>query len=951
MKMKEVRKAVSLLLAAALLLTMVDGRGGVQAAKKSKKAKARVSSVKIMNAGKKLRLQKGKKFSLKTSVKVKPNKSKFKKLKFTSSNRKVVLVSSRGVLKGLRVGTARVTAESKSNPKKKASLSVSVTKDVLVTDIRLNKTKITVDEFSEDEIQLSVRKILPANAKNKEVEWSSSNDDIAEVDEDGVVTPGGVGTATITATAADRGGAYATCRVTVKENGDGGDETEATQQPARVTQEPTGKPAEETQEPTKKPVEETQEPTKKPVEETQEPTKKPAEETQEPTKKPAGETQEPTRKPAAPTETPTVPTETHNSPTKNPAEVTETPAYVTQSPTKTSAAPTETSAAPTETSVAPTTTPAAPTVTPARIKKVSLTNDNVFFKTGLEDKEGNRDQDIAATEHADGSITYDTSALQSGGGMSFYANDDQSPLDMSKYSRIIVTVSSPQENTDMSISLQSDRIGESSQPQVFAGSIKYGCMNEANKRYQFVIDLTQASYDPGNDGLDAYGVYVKYNGYKKPSEDATDEEKRALRKTITIHSIELVRKIRNEAEVAALKRMITEQKALGATVGEDVDDYHEYGWNDEGHLEEIRWGEKDLSGDLSFAAFKELTGLECGGNQLSSLDVSQNPELTRLWCRNNQLSSLDVSRNPKLTVLECDYNQLSSLDVSRNAELTRLWCRNNQLSSLDVSRNVQLTELWCDDNQLSSLDVSRNVELKELLCNHNQLSSLDVSRNVELTRLWCQDNQLSSLDLSNNRKLSSFNYDKNVKLIGWGEVPEFDPTKKVENVTLEYGDEGYLFKKADRVLFSDAVKGYPEDGIDVRYYNKVIVKYTCDVELGKEVAGWAGKSVLNTTDVAVPNDVYGDGICVRYFDDADYKDGSYTVEYNIKETEKFGGVLSEFDFDKAGLINCITVMLSGENPYVDSEDGSEKGVNLRLRSIEFVAEEEANPDEVLHFKI
>ena len=182
-------------------------------------------------------------------------------------------------------------------------------------------------------------------------------------------------------------------------------------------------------------------------------------------------------------------------------------------------------------------------------------------------------------------------------------------------------------------------------------------------------------------------------------------------------------------------------------------------------------------------------------------------------------------------------------------------------------------------------------------------------------------------------------------------MPEFDPTKKVENVTLEYGDEGYLFKKADRVLFSDAVKGYPEDGIDVRYYNKVIVKYTCDVELGKEVAGWAGKSVLNTTDAAVPNDVYGNGICVRYFDDADYKDGSYTVEYNIKEAEKFGGVLSEFDFDKAGLIDCITVMLSGENPYVDSEDGSEKGVNLRLRSIEFVAEVEANPDEVLHFKI
>ena len=40
-------------------------------------------------------------------------------------------------------------------------------------------------------------------------------------------------------------------------------------------------------------------------------------------------------------------------------------------------------------------------------------------------------------------------------------------------------------------------------------------------------------------------------------------------------------------------------------------------------------------------------------NQLSALDVSQNPSLTYLYCANNQLSTLDVSQNPSLTRLEC----------------------------------------------------------------------------------------------------------------------------------------------------------------------------------------------------------------------------------------------------------------------------------------------------------
>ena len=88
------------------------------------------------------------------------------------------------------------------------------------------------------------------------------------------------------------------------------------------------------------------------------------------------------------------------------------------------------------------------------------------------------------------------------------------------------------------------------------------------------------------------------------------------------------------------------------------------------------------------------------GNQLTSLDVSQNAALTYLNCGSNQLTSLDVTSNTALTTLSCSDNQLSSLDVTQNIALTDFYCYNNQLTALDVSNNAALTSLYCYNNQL-----------------------------------------------------------------------------------------------------------------------------------------------------------------------------------------------------------------------------------------------------------
>jgi hypothetical protein len=48
--------------------------------------------------------------------------------------------------------------------------------------------------------------------------------------------------------------------------------------------------------------------------------------------------------------------------------------------------------------------------------------------------------------------------------------------------------------------------------------------------------------------------------------------------------------------------------------------------------------------------------LNCGGNGLTSLDVSMLSALTGLYCAGNGLTSLDVSMLTALTSLGCSYN-------------------------------------------------------------------------------------------------------------------------------------------------------------------------------------------------------------------------------------------------------------------------------------------------------
>ena len=126
---------------------------------------------------------------------------------------KVQYSSGRYVLYAYKNGTTTITATATDGSGVTASCEVTVNINYPVQGISLNHDAKTFTKAGET-LQLTAT-IYPDSATNKTVTWKSSDKTVATVDESGLVTAVGNGTANITATTED-GGKTATCQVTVE---------------------------------------------------------------------------------------------------------------------------------------------------------------------------------------------------------------------------------------------------------------------------------------------------------------------------------------------------------------------------------------------------------------------------------------------------------------------------------------------------------------------------------------------------------------------------------------------------------------------------------------------------------------------------------------------------------------------------------------------------------------
>lgn len=139
---------------------------------------------------------------------VKPDNAYNKAVTWKSSNTAVATVSETGVVKGIKAGTAKITATTSDN---KFTATCTVTVYTAVKSVKLNKTSLTLKYGSSTTITPTVS---PSNATYKTVTWKSSDKDVVTVDANGKVKAVGVGYAVVTATTT-QGSKTATCQINV----------------------------------------------------------------------------------------------------------------------------------------------------------------------------------------------------------------------------------------------------------------------------------------------------------------------------------------------------------------------------------------------------------------------------------------------------------------------------------------------------------------------------------------------------------------------------------------------------------------------------------------------------------------------------------------------------------------------------------------------------------------
>lgn len=128
-----------------------------------------------------------------------------------------------------------------------------------------------------------------------------------------------------------------------------------------------------------------------------------------------------------------------------------------------------------------------------------------------------------------------------------------------------------------------------------------------------------------------------------------------------------------------------------------------------------------------------VTQLDLSGLGLTSLEgLGAFPNLQSLNCSNNNLTELDVSQNPRLTMLSCVSNRLTSLDLSANKDLEYLNCNFNRIGPLDLTGHNKLKALFCEMNQMGELTLTGCTELKTLYCRNNNLEQLLLTDNTKL---------------------------------------------------------------------------------------------------------------------------------------------------------------------------------------------------------------------------
>lgn len=148
---------------------------------------------------------------------VAPVEAANKNVTWTSADSNVAEVDNAGMVTAKSAGNTTITVKTQDGGFEavcEITVNGKIPEEVAVTGITLDPAKLSMKTGNVEKLKAEV---LPADAANKNIKWTSENEKTAEVDSEGNVTAKAPGTTVITAETED-GGFKAECTVTVEEN-------------------------------------------------------------------------------------------------------------------------------------------------------------------------------------------------------------------------------------------------------------------------------------------------------------------------------------------------------------------------------------------------------------------------------------------------------------------------------------------------------------------------------------------------------------------------------------------------------------------------------------------------------------------------------------------------------------------------------------------------------------
>lgn len=365
-------------------------------------------------------------------------------------------------------------------------------------------------------------------------------------------------------------------------------------------------------------------------------------------------------------------------------------------------------------------------------------------------------------------------------------------------------------------------------------------------------------------------------------------------------------------------------------------------------IERFYCNSKNVNSVKGIEKLKNITILSMTGNNITSIDLSENKLLDKVLLSRNKINSININSNSALTTISLAYNELNSIDVSNNINLLILDLKDNKLKTLNVDNNINIKNLMVSSNDISELRVDKLSLLEKLLIDNTKITNINLNENTKLKELDISKTPMTYLDISKNLKLSAFALldtalAQNIPAMGIGDTYTIINNIKVPdgyNVDYSITDESVAKIENGKIVALSPGKttfsvdfNFPRD-LSVRSSVEVVKakitsdKYVINDEkklvytkgdtnidtIISNIKTNVGKVVVEDGKVKVisNSNVHLEYNLINYDSDYEIKDGYILVKDNVFDENKIRSNSDDLTFNYNKKDNIVDIIYNGE---------------------------------------